>query len=88
MGYISPITNDTYKNYQARILKEDTSPHYIDKPFRVILKQLREEDERFYEEPYREEQEKEVDKQVEPYQMDTIMCSQMTGKGGLFNDRV
>lgn len=37
MGYILPITQYSYINYSYRMQKSDDSPHYVDKPFKVIF---------------------------------------------------
>lgn len=37
MGYILPITHYSYINYEHRMRKSDKSPHYIDKPSKVVF---------------------------------------------------
>lgn len=41
MGYILPITHYSYINYEYRMRKRKESPHYVEKPFKVILEEKR-----------------------------------------------
>lgn len=50
MGYIAPITNFTAMNYQARQIGDGMSPYYIEKPFKIVLKELSDKEERHGEE--------------------------------------
>lgn len=94
MGYILPITRNTYKQYQIRLQPDDTSPHYIEKPFRILLEQLNDE-ETFYEEQEQhagegneDSEDNEEKPMLQAFQIDAITRSQITGKGALFNDQV
>lgn len=40
MGYILPITQYTYINYQARMLEGEKSPYYIDATYKVTLNKI------------------------------------------------
>src|SRR5690625_6692651 len=40
MGYILPITQYTYVNYQARMMDSKKSPHYIGKPYKVVFNKI------------------------------------------------
>lgn len=37
MGYILPITQYEYANYQNRDIKKDYDFHYVEKPFKIKL---------------------------------------------------
>lgn len=37
MGYILPITHYSYINYEHRMRKNEKSPHFVDKPSKVVF---------------------------------------------------
>jgi hypothetical protein len=39
MGYILPLENHTYINYHNRIIRQNTDPHVIERPFHAILEE-------------------------------------------------
>lgn len=92
MGYIAPVTNFTAMNYHARQIGDGISPHYIEKPFKVILKESTDEEAReqeAYEGVHKSDEKYEREAhELMAFQIVTMNHSQLTGKGGLFHDRV
>lgn len=37
MGYILPITNFQYQEYQNRVTQKKQDPYFIEKPYKVVL---------------------------------------------------
>lgn len=49
MGYILPIQQYQYNDYQRRVTEVKQNPHFIDKPFKVILERQHQEIKHEYE---------------------------------------
>ncbi|WLV25560.1 hypothetical protein QR721_04965 [Aciduricibacillus chroicocephali] len=95
MGYIAPVTNYQYADYQKRVTAEKRDPIHIEKPFKVVL-------ETQYEETYdsetkvRNEHRLESSEkrnpytfgQYEPSYYNNAAVAAVTGKGQLFSGMV
>lgn len=88
MGYILPVTQYQYNDYQNRINDDRRIPNYVEKPFKVVL------------ERQHQEIKKEYERFHHPYQIDQLppgtlgkqrseeLYGNITGKGKHFSKSV
>lgn len=48
VGYILPITQNPYQNDQYRMTKGKNSPHYVGKTYKVVFREIQDNEEEFY----------------------------------------
>ncbi|MCT2535675.1 hypothetical protein NC661_06625 [Aquibacillus koreensis] len=83
MGYVLPVDNYQYQQYQNRVVKTKQDPYPIEKPFKTQLSMS-----------YMD-QEKQLEKHVEHKKKTNVtghavdfVYTEMTGKGYFINERI
>ncbi|MFD2629675.1 hypothetical protein [Oceanobacillus kapialis] len=84
MGYILPITHYQYHEYQNRVTETKRNPHYVEKPFKVILQKEHHRIEKEYERLQSPVQQPSSKKEV----LANKFFGQITGKGRNLNTGV
>lgn len=83
MGYILPIQQYQYNDYQKRVVKDKQNTQHIDKPFKVILEKQHQdtsgEHDRLNKTKY---------PHTTPTQTDNKLFESLTGKGGHFSESI
>ncbi|MCG3418375.1 hypothetical protein [Oceanobacillus jordanicus] len=81
MGYILPISHYQYNDYQNRITETKPNPHYIERPFKVILEEQHQRIEKEYERLNGQVQQSPSKKDIHANKF----FEQITGKGKNFS---
>lgn len=94
MGYIAPVTNFQYADYQKRVITDERDPIYIERPFKVVLETQYEE---VYDTEKLMEEERKLER-IEDFNPHTFgnhqpraynrAAAAVTGKGQLFSEMV
>ena len=91
MGYILPITHYNYKQYQNRMKEIEESPHYIHSPYKTVFHRIDseyKENEKTMNRDYLKKVKTTHDKkQPAFYYISKHKKAQLTGKGGMINER-
>ena len=100
MGYILPITNDSYVNYHYRMLASRSSPHYIGRPNKISYPIIQQNQNDFYKQYQsfqieqhslankKEMEERSIVNQNRDDTIDQQTVALLTGKGMRMNVRV
>lgn len=90
MGYILPITQYEYINYQARDMKDERQIQHVGKSYKVILraKQDKLNNEGYQDKIFKKQQKVNYNKIKMNNQIDLMNYARMTGKGGIINEEV
>lgn len=83
MGYILPVQQYQYNDYQKRVVKEKQNPQFIDKAFKVILEKQHQDISGEY-----DRLNKTKLQNVTPKQTDEKLFESLTGKGRHFNEGI
>jgi len=83
MGYILPVDNYQYNDYQRRVTKEKVNKHFIERPFKVILEREHQEISTKYATLNRI-----PNQRSKPQASSEELFALLTGKGTLFHDLV
>lgn len=83
MGYILPIQQYQYRDYQNRITEEKKNPQFIDKAFKVILEKQHEEIAHNY-----DRLNESGNQMVSPRRTDDKLFETLTGKGSKFSKSI
>jgi|GEM_PF-2069556 len=90
MGYIMPVTNYQYNDYQKRVIEDKEDPIHIERPFKVVLETQYEE----IVDEHKSQERIELTEARKPlnYGRNNMMYSKaianITGKGQLFSEGV
>lgn len=91
MGYILPITHYNYKQYQNRMKETEESPHYIHSPYRTVFHRIdseyNENEQTMYRDHLKEVKPTPEKRQPAFYYISKHQKAQLTGKGGMINER-
>ena len=91
MGYILPITQYQYRDYQNRVIKDELDPYYIEHPYKVIL----DTESREMEEGGADRDKGKLLKNSHPYEQPHLekptnekLYAKLTGKGQHFSENI
>lgn len=94
LGYILPITQHTYQNYQYRMLDDNRNPHHVGKLYKVGFKQITREKNDYQLYSLSEEPGNGMQPRLEEHPIKTLRKhyyihqlekAELTGKGGVMN---
>lgn len=90
MGYIMPVTNYQYNDYQKRVIEDKKDPIHIERPFKVVLETQHEEivDEHRRKEKIELTEARKPFKYTANHMMYGKAAARITGKGQLFSEGV